>query len=121
MKRTLLVAAIAAALGGCYKAQIHLADGPGTLNPMSKHYHFSLIGFIEISKQVDLQATCPGGTAVIHDEVDFLGGLVNVVLGTYVPVLEVMTPSVSCAGGPAAPPPEGGAAPADGPPPPPAP
>jgi hypothetical protein len=103
-KQLLLVAALATAtLGGCYKATIHVADAPSSPSPQGFGYHFSVIGIIELSAPVDLRARCPQGPAVIRERETFLGGLVNILLGTYIPVLQVMNDSVDCATGGAPP------------------
>lgn len=105
MKRIILASTIAAlALGGCYKANIHLADGPGTPGSVNNQLHFNLIGIIEISPAIDLKAACGGGQATtIHDEVSVLGGVINIILGNFVPILSVVTPTVDCGGAAAAP------------------
>jgi hypothetical protein len=109
MKKILLACAVATAISGCYKSTIHLADDPGTPGSVNDAMHFSLIGIFELSSPVDLKAACPGGPAVIHEKVSVLGGVVNLVLNSFFPVLSVMNPSVDCSSGaaPAAPAPEG--------------
>jgi hypothetical protein len=100
MTRTMLVCALAAALTGCYKANIHLTDGPGSPGAIQDQMHFSVIGIFEVSSPIDLRATCPsGGPAVIREQVTVVGGIINLLLGTYLPILSVMNPSVDCAGG----------------------
>jgi len=119
MKRFMLACAVAASLGGCFKSTIHLADEPGQPGTVNDAMHFSLIGIFELSSPVDLKAACGGAPATIHEKVSVVGGVVNIVLGTFFPLLSVMNPSVDCGGGagapPAAAPAEGGAEPAPAP------
>jgi hypothetical protein len=103
-RAVLLAAAIATtSLGGCYKATIHLADAPAAVSTRGYGFHFSLIGLIELSPAVDLRARCPGGVSAIEERETLLGALVNAVLGTYIPVLQVMNDRVDCSAGGAPP------------------
>src|SRR5689334_23108703 len=103
MKRIILASALAAAtLGGCYHANIHLADGAGMPGAVNEQFHLSVIGLFELSAPIDLKAACSGGQAVvIHDHMNFIGGLITDIVG----FISVMTPTVDCGGGsaPAAP------------------
>jgi len=99
LRSALLVAALAVAASGCYKSTIHLADGPTTPSPVQDQLHVNLINVVEVSAPVDLRAACPGGAATIREQVGVFGGLVNIVLGTYLPILSVMNPSVDCVSG----------------------
>jgi len=106
MKRIILATAIAAAAGGCFKANIHMSAAPGTPSPtVNSAFHLSVIGFIELSSPVDLKAACGGSDAAgIHEELSILGGIVNILLN---PIILTMNPTVMCGGGaaPAAAPP----------------
>src|SRR5215831_16760730 len=87
-----------ALIAGCYKANIHVADVATTQrSAVDDQMHMSVLGIVEVSDAVDLKQTCPGGPAVIHERESALGGLVSLVLGTYVPVLGVINPTVDCA------------------------
>ena len=105
MKHIILASAIAAALGGCYKANIHMGAAPGVPSTtVNDAYHLSLIGIFELSSPVDLKAACGGSDAAgIHEEVSVVGGIVNLILSTYIPILHVTNPTVMCGGGGAAP------------------
>jgi hypothetical protein len=109
MKRTLLACAVAAALGGCYKSTIHLADNPGTPGAVNEAMHISIIGLFELSP-VDLKAACPGGASTIREKVSVIGGIINLFVE---PIVYIYNPSVDCGGGGEAPAaPAGGEAPA---------
>src|SRR5262249_34203249 len=113
MKRILLASAIAAAAGGCFKTNIHLSAGPGVPSAsVNDAFHLSLIGIFELSSPVDLKAACGGSDAAgINEQVSVVGGIVNIILGTFFPILSTMNPTVMCGGGgapaPAAAPPAG--------------
>lgn len=113
MKHILFACVIAVAAGGCFKTNIHLSASPGVPSPtVNDAFHLSLIGIFELSPPVDLKAACGGSDAAgIHEEVSVVGGIVNLILGTTIPVLHVHNPTVMCSGGgapaPAAPPPAG--------------
>jgi len=98
MKRLVLALAAATAFTGCYKASIHLkAPQPVTESAaVSNQMHLSLLGVVELSPAVNLDEACAGGTVVIKEQVGFVGGLVNMILGTYIPVLQVMNPTAMC-------------------------
>lgn len=123
MKRALVLTALLAA--GCYKTTYLMQPGGGGMpSPAyTDHLHWSIINLIELSQPVNLQEACPGAAATSIDErVGVLGGILNAVLGTYVPILSVHNATVFC-GAPAGAIPTfspGGPPPAAPPPPPPA-
>lgn len=92
----LIVAALAST--GCYKASIQLKAPQQTVPSLEvdNNMHVSLIGLFELSKPIALDTACAGGVVAIDERVGFLGGLVNMVLGTYIPVLSVMNPTALC-------------------------
>ncbi len=98
MKRIALAIIAATAFTGCYKASIHLkAPQPVTESTsVSNNMHMSLLGIIELSPEVNLESACAGGTVVIEERVSFVGGLVNAILGTYIPIIQVMNPTAMC-------------------------
>ena len=99
MKRIILACAIAAAASGCYKAKIHMNPTTPVTRSASvdNAFHFSVIGIVELSSPVDLKAACGGGdSAAISERVSVAGGLVNMVFGMFIPIFEVMNPSVEC-------------------------
>jgi hypothetical protein len=103
MNKLILAATLGAATAGCQKTniQLHAPGAPATPSTAyNDAFHFSIIGFIELSAPVDVGAACgPGGADSIHEEVSVLGGLVNIILGTYIPVLNVHNATVNCGGG----------------------
>ena len=113
---SLLVAALAS--GGCFKAKIHLQQGPGVPGPVNGALHIeAILGLIEVSAPINLATACPGGQAVaIDDQLTFIGGLIDDVLqGIGISALvNVWTATVECGAGGAAPPPPAGGPPAEG-------
>lgn len=89
---------------GCYKTQYQLTPPAGMARPGPQHMHLGLLGFIELSSPIDLAAECPGGGAVMIDErVGVLGGIVNIVLGAFIPLLHIHNATVGCGDGGGAP------------------
>lgn len=120
MKSALVLAAALAASGGCYKTTYMMQPSNiGTPSPTAgEHWHWSLLNIIELSSPVNLQEACPNAApASIEESVTFLGGLINAVLGTYVPILSVHNASVYCGPPGMMPPPGAMPAPAAMPPP----
>jgi hypothetical protein len=106
-------------LAGCFKANIWLKPPGGPIAPgtVNGAFHINLIDIIELSPAIDLNAACGGNAVMIHDSLGVVGGIVNLILGDYFPILSVWNATVNCgAGGGEAPP--GPAAPGpDAPPP----
>jgi hypothetical protein len=106
MKRTthqskrLVLAAFIAAIGAtsCYSATIRLSPEAGARSPvLDDKMSIHLLNVIPLNGEHNLAAVCPNSTAVaIHDHVTVLGGLINMLLGTYVPVLSVWNSSADC-------------------------
>ncbi len=72
----------------------------------------NLIDLIEISSPVDINAACGGNAIAIEDSDTIVSGIINIILGEFIPIFSVWDAGVDCAGGaPAAPP---GAAPSGG-------
>ena len=97
--RFLTIALIAAfSMAGCYKARIHLKPEPPVMPSTLVHneMHFSLIGIIELSAPVNLEAACPSGTVTIKEGITVLGGIINIVIGTFIPAVQVMNTTAMC-------------------------
>lgn len=109
-------------LAGCYQTDILLRPPAGPVSPspqVDDAFHMNLIDLIEISPPIDVQWACSGGPVAIHEELSFVGGIVDAVLGTVIPILSVWNPTVLCGGGGGPMPPMGGGMPPPPPPPPP--
>lgn len=108
MKAAILAVALLAS-GGCFRTKFELQPPiPSTPSAVyDNHFHFNLINLIELSSPVNLQQACNGAPpASIEEEVGILGAIVNMVLGTYIPILSVHNATVNCPAG--APMPMGG-------------
>lgn len=105
-----LAAVTALASAGCYRTRFDLAP-PQPEVPSSTyndHFHFSLIGVIELSRPVDLQGACMGQPpTAVEEQIGVLGGLVNAVLFAVFGFLHVHNATLYC--------PMGGVAPNYGP------
>ena len=84
MKRFVAIACMMALLAmtaGCMKHTYDAGAGAprGTVvyDKWESHWLFGIIG----ETQIDLKDVCPSGNATIHDEVDFLTGLVGALVG----------------------------------------
>ncbi len=99
MKSAFFLMISAFALTSCYKASIQLQEPRPTVtsNVTDNAMHYSLIGVVELSEPVDLEKSCATSAVSIEESLSFVGGIVNAALGTYVPVLQVMNPTVTCA------------------------
>lgn len=99
MKHLAFALISALALSSCYKASIQLqAPTPTVTSAVTNSaMHMSLLGIVELSEAVDLDKSCASGAVSIEEELSFTGSIINVLLGTYVPVLQVMNPTVKCA------------------------
>lgn len=114
MKPKLLLAATLATTlvvgAGCQKTNIQLRPPGGSTVPSPAydgHYHLSLIGIIELSSAVNLASACgPEGPDSIYERIGVLGGLVNAIFSTYLPIFNVRNATVNCGAGGAAPVPE---------------
>jgi len=98
MKFATIAIASALLLSSCYKATIYLkAPQPVVVSPaVDDNFHFSAVGVFELSSPVNLQTGCPGGAAIIKERQSFLGGFVSAVIGTYIPLFQVMNPTLLC-------------------------
>ncbi len=87
MQRTLtslLVIALAAALTGCFQHTYQIGTGAPEAPVVYKHWHHHwLFGLIrpKLQEEVALEKFCPSGNATIHEEVSFVNGLVDVLIG----------------------------------------
>lgn len=89
MRSTRAVAAIltlfvAFTLAGCFQHTFTVGDGAPTGEIVYKHWHHHwLFGLIRPTMQRDvaLAKFCPSGNATIHEEVTFLNGLINGLIG----------------------------------------
>lgn len=70
---------------GCFKHTYHVGlgapDGEIVYNHWHHHWLFGLIGGEAVDQVIDLDKLCPSGNATIHEEVTFLNGLVDVLIG----------------------------------------
>ncbi len=98
MRRFSLVVLIGLSLSSCYRASIQLQEPRETVtsSDIDDSMHFSLLGVVELSDAVDLETSCASGAVAIKEKISFTGGIINALLGTYVPVLQVMNPTVEC-------------------------
>ncbi len=97
-KTMLAILAASACLTGCYKAQIVLKDRPSRVSKtVDGKLHYSVFRVLELSSPVDLERACEKEATKIEDGVSLYGTLVNAVLGSVLPPVRVMTPTVHCA------------------------
>lgn len=98
MKKFSLLLVISLALASCYKTNIRLSSSaPAATSPaVADSMHFSLLGIIELSSPINLDAACGSESVVIEERLSFLGGIVNAVLGSVVPLLQVMNSTIHC-------------------------
>ncbi len=87
------------ALSSCYKATIRLQEPrPAVTSAVTDNeMHMSLLGIVELSEPVDLAGSCATEAVAIEESLSVTGGIINAILGTYIPVLQVMNPTVTCA------------------------
>lgn len=94
------LAAIASlATAGCYRTRFDLsppqAEVPST--EYNDHFHFAVIGVVEISRPVDLQRACGGAPpTAIEEQIGILGAIVNAALSFAFRVLTVHNATVYC-------------------------
>lgn len=97
MKKTIIVLAL---LAGCYRTRFELQPPVGYATPSplyNDHFHLSLVNIIELSPPVDLAAACGGAPpAAIDEDVGVLGGIVNIFLSYYLPILHIHNATVLC-------------------------
>ncbi len=77
----LVVAAFALPLAGCLQHTYVVGVGAPGGEIVYKHWHHHwLFGLIrpKLQEQVDIDKLCPSGSAVIHQEVSFTNGIVDV-------------------------------------------
>lgn len=79
----LTLAALGSLATGCYRTRFDLAppqpEQPSAM--FSDHFHFSVIGIIEVSRPLDLQASCNGAAPTAAEEqINILGAIVNAVV-----------------------------------------
>lgn len=106
----LLSLALVVSLASCQKTHYQLR-APGAPLAESIVYrsrlHVSLINLVEVSSPVDIAAACAGGADAMFEEVSPLGIVINVLVGSIIPVLSVRNVTGGCAmagfGGPPAP------------------
>ena len=84
LRRAPFLALLFSSLLGCNTIVIEIAKGPTASEPVDNRKSYWFFG--SSSKDVDLRAICPGGTARIVEETTFLDGLYgNLTLGIYTP------------------------------------
>ena len=86
MKRTIIAATVVLCLAallatGCMKHTYDVGAGAPrgkvVYDNWESHWLFGIIG----ETQLDIKEICPSGNATIHDETDFLTGLVGALIG----------------------------------------
>ena len=88
-----------AALASCYRTRFELAPPQPELvsNVYNEHFHFSVIGILEISRPVDLQAACNGASpTAVEEQISVLGGIVNAVAFALLGILHVHNATLYC-------------------------
>ena len=118
MTKIILPIVLAASLVACQKTTYQLKAPSGGATPSAQyndHFHLSIIGIIELSSPVDINAACGGNADNIFEQVSVLGGVVNLILGAFIPILSVHNATVNCGGGGGGPPAPAGAEPAPAP------
>lgn len=109
MTKFILPVVLAASLVACQKTNMQLKAPSGAATPSTLydgHFHLSVIGLIEVSSPVDLNAACGGNADNIFENVSVLGGIVNILTGGFLIGVHNATVNCSAGGGaPAAPPP----------------
>lgn len=78
----MMVAALA--LTGCFQHTYSVGAGAPDAAVVYKHWHHHwLFGLIrpKLQKELDVENLCPSGDATIHEEVSFVNGLVDVLIG----------------------------------------
>jgi len=95
----LIVATFAMSLTGCLQHTYVVGAGVPGGEIVYKHWHHHwLFGLVrpKLQKTVDIDKLCPSGNAVIHQEVSFANGIVDV-LTTF--IYSPTTVTVTCDGG----------------------
>ena len=86
------------AMTGCFKHTYHVGTGAPDGELVYKHWHhhwvFGLIGGESLDQAIDLKKICPSGNATIHEEISFVNGLVDVLIGI---VYSPTTVTIRCA------------------------
>lgn len=99
MTRAVIFAVVA--LAGCYKTTLLLAPvQPAYRSPVhDDDLHVSVGGVVELSPPVELSDACaPGAQPVaIEERVGALGAFADLVLGEFLPFVDVFNTSVDCA------------------------
>ncbi len=102
MKRALAVVAAALFLSGCFQHTFHV-NNDAAPEPTPRYVdwnHHVLWGLVDTSGPVNVDAVCPDGVAIIHDEMSVVNSLLAIVTGgIYAPT----TTTVYCAQGVAPP------------------
>ncbi len=102
MNKIILASLLATSLFACQKTHYQLKAPGGASTPSAQyndHFHLSVIGIVELSSPVDLNAACQGNADNVFEQVSVLGGIVNAILGTYIPILHVHNATVNCGAG----------------------
>lgn len=96
--KTIALALCVSLTGACYRANIRMANTAATRSSVADDkMHFSVIGVLELSAPVDMNASCAGaGVAGIHEEQTFLGGFVGMFFDNIIPIFSLMNASVEC-------------------------
>ena len=88
MIRTTLVlgAVLGALLTGCYKVDYTNGASSGGYADTDVFHHRLLFGLVELGGPVRLDQICPNGFTKIHTETGLVHGLIQYVVGAFVPV-----------------------------------
>lgn len=79
-----LFLALALALTGCFQHTFEIGTGAPDGEIVYQHWHHHwLFGLLrpDLQKQLDVAEICPSGNATIHEEVSFVNGLIDVLIG----------------------------------------
>jgi len=81
---TILALFVVLTLAACFQHTFTVGEGAPTGEIVYKHWHHHwLFGLIrpKLQREVALAKFCPSGNATIHEEVTFLNGLIDVLIG----------------------------------------
>ncbi|RMH19050.1 MAG: hypothetical protein D6701_05450 [Gemmatimonadetes bacterium] len=94
--RWVVVLLLSAGAAGCFKQTFHVGEGAPAgeivYDHWENHWIFGLIG----PDDIDVASVCPSGNATIHQEMSFLNGLVNALVGG---IYSPRTVTIRCAEG----------------------
>ena len=89
-------------LAGCFQADILLRPPAGPVSPSltaAGNWHVNVIDLFEVTAPTDVAAACGGGAVAIRDELSLPGAIVNIFLGTVIPIVSTWNSTVFCGAG----------------------